>query len=625
MARSRPPGNVPASDARSPILSPWTDAFGADRTINAGTRAALRDALRVPPGGRRRDPDPIVLGRLGGPLPGHRELVLEDGTSCGTVSRIPRDVPFGYHLLRSDRAEQLLIVAPPRCALPAGYREWAWAVQLYAARSRRSWGVGDLGDLRALGAWSRSVGAGALIVSPMGAPNPGLEPEESPYFASTRRFRDPLHLEIEAVPGAISVAAAIAPLAPEARRLNRRRRIDRRAALALKRAALEAIWDSGRALAGEVGERVRQFTATGGGALRGWATFAALSEEHGTDWRTWPEPYRHPRSPSVARYADGHGERIDFHSWVQWLADEQLGAAAAAGPRIIADLPVGFDPGGFDAWDWQEVLADGVSIGAPPDPFNLGGQDWGLPPFVPQRLRRRRLQPYVETLRAALKHAGGLRIDHVLGLFRQWWIPSGHSPEQGAYVRYPFDELLATLTIESIRAGAIVIGEDLGTVERGVRHRLAARGVLSTRLATFERRPPRAYPRRVFAAITNHDLPTIAGAWSGSDLDDQRAAGIGADARQLTWWRDRVARLAGVPTSASTEEAILAAYRALAASPACLVSATLEDALRVTERPNIPGTGPHQRANWSLALPVPIEGLANLPFVAELAKAMRRP
>ena len=624
MARTRPPGNAPAPDAPSPILSRWTDAFGAERMVSAATRAALRDALRERPGRRRREPDPIVLGRPGDLLAGRRELVLEDGTSLGSISRIPRDVPFGYHLLRSDRAEQLLIVAPPRCALPAGYREWAWAVQLYAARSRRSWGIGDLADLRALGAWSRSIGAGAVIVSPMGAPNPGPEPEESPYFASTRRFRDPLLLQIEAIPGATSMTAAIAPLAAEARRLNRRRRIDRRAVLALKRAALEVLWDSGRALAGEVGERVRQFTAAGGDALRGWGTFAALSEERGTDWRTWPEPYRHPGSPSVARYADGHRERIVFHSWVQWLADEQLGAAAAAGPRIIADLPVGFDPGGFDAWDWQEVLADGVSIGAPPDPFNLGGQDWGLPPFVPQRLRQRRLQPYVETLRAALHHAGGLRIDHVLGLFRLWWIPSGLSPGQGAYVRYPFDELLAALTIESIRAGAIIIGEDLGTVERGVRHRLAARGVLSTRLATFERRPPRAYPRRVFAAITNHDLPTIAGAWSGRDLDDQRAAGIDADPRQLAWWRNRVARLAGVPTTASTGEAILAAHRALAASPACLVSATLEDALLVTERPNIPGTGPRRRANWSLALPAPLEQLTKDPFVHRLGKAMRR-
>ena len=309
---------------------------------------------------------------------------------------------------------------------------------------------------------------------------------------------------------------------------------------------------------------------------------------------------------------------------MQWLADEQLAKAAAAGPRIIADLPVGFDPGGFDAWDWQAVLAEGVSIGAPPDPFNLGGQNWGLPPFVPQRLREVRLQPFIATVRAALRHVGGLRIDHVLGLFRLWWVPGAAPADQGAYVRYPVDELLAVLAIESVRADAIIVGEDLGTVGPGVRARLAASGVLSTRLTPFERRRPHSYPRRVLAAITNHDLPTIAGAWTWRDLTDQRAAGIDVDARQIAWWRNRIAGLAGLPPTARIEDVILAAHRTLAASPACLVSATLEDALRVTERPNIPGTGPEQRANWSLALPAPLERLMSDRFVAALAKTMRR-
>jgi len=608
----------------APIQIRWKDAFGNERRVSSRSSTAVHGALARSAKGRGQ-PDPIVLGHRGARLPAGRRLVLEDGTDLGTVARIPRDVPFGYHLLQSERHEQLLMVAPSRCALPAGYREWGWAVQAYAVRSSGSWGIGDLGDLRALSRWSGSVGAKAMIVSPMGAPNPGPEPEASPYFASTRRLLDPLLIRVDAVRGVDEAVGLIKPLATEGRRLNRRRRIDREAALALKRRALELIWGSGHVLAGQGGEQARQFIAAGGDALRGWATFSTLSEQYGTDWRRWPEEYRNPRSPSVARYAAGHAERIRFHGWVQWLADEQLRAAAAAGPRLIADLPVGFDPGGFDAWEWQEALAPGASIGSPPDPFNPGGQDWGLPPFDPQGLRRMRLRPFVETLRAVLRHAGGLRIDHVLGLFRLWWIPSGLSPDEGAYVRYPSDELLAALAIESVRSGAIVIGEDLGTVERGVRRTLAARGILSTRLATFERRPPRSYPRHVFAAITNHDLPTIAGAWSGRDLDDQRRAGIEADPRQLAWWRGRVARLAGVPLDAPVEEAILAAHRALAASPACLVSATLEDALRVSERPNIPGTGPDQRANWSLALPAPLGTLEKDPFVSKLARAMRRP
>jgi 4-alpha-glucanotransferase len=593
------------------------------RGVSRRTSAALRDILRRPPG-RRRDAKPIVLGRRGDALPAGSELVLEDGTELGARTWIPQDMPFGYHHLRSGRHDQLLIVAPRRCPLPAGYREWAWAVQLYATRSKGSWGIGDLGDLWTLATWSGEVGAGALIVSPMGAPNPGPEPEASPYFPSTRRFRDPLLVRIQEVPGAHSVAHAIAPLAAEGRRLNQRRSIDRRAALALKRSALDAIWTSGGALSGEVGDRVKEFTAAGEDALRRWATFAALSEELGPDWRSWPEPYRSPSSLAVGQYADENPDRIGFHTWVQWLVDEQLAAAAAAGPRIVTDVPVGFDPGGFDAWDWQELLAEGVSVGAPPDPFNPNGQDWGLPPFAPNALREVHLRPFIATLRAALRHAGGLRIDHILGFFRQWWIPSGFPAAGGAFVRYPFEELLAVVTIESVRAGAIVIGEDLGTVEPGVRHKLAARGILSTRVAAFEARHPDAYPRGVLATITDHDLPTIAGTWSAHDLEDQRAAGIQADAAHLAWWRDRVARLAGLPPTAPRDEVILAAHRALAASPATLVSATLEDALRVRERPNIPGTGLNRLENWSLALPVPLEELAKDPFAAKLAGAMRR-
>lgn len=608
----------------SPILSTWTDAFGTQRRVTPATRAALIAAMRGGEPIGRTGPAPIILARRGDSLPRGGELVLEDGTELGRESRIPADLPYGYHRIRTNRRDQLLILAPQRCALPAGYREWAWAVQVYAARSRRSWGIGDLGDLRLIAEWSRRVGAGALMASPMGAPSPGPSPQASPYFASTRRFRDPLLIAVEAVPGADAVAAVIAPLVAHGHSLNRSQRIDRGTALALKRRALDAIWDSGTALNGERGERLGLYTRNGGSALRGWATFSAIGEERGSDWRAWPAAYRNPASAAVARYAAGHEERIRFHTWLQWLADEQFAAAAAVGPRLMTDLPVGFDPGGFDAWEWQGLLEEGVSIGSPPDPFNLGGQDWGLPPFAPDRLRRAGLEPFIETVRAALRHAGGLRIDHVLGLFRLWWIPSGASADEGAYVRYPVDELLAVLAIESARTDAIIIGEDLGTVERGVRARLAAHGVLSTRLTPFERRRPDAYPRRVLAAITNHDLPTTAGAWTGRDLDDQRAAGIEADSRQVAWWRDRIANLAGLPATAPLEKVILAAHRTLARSPACLVSATLEDAQRVMRRPNIPGTGPQQRDNWARALPESIERMAGDSFVASLARAMRR-
>jgi 4-alpha-glucanotransferase len=605
------------------IVPVWTDAFGVSRRITAQTLRQVRTAMRFPARGDVARPNPILLARAGDRLPEPAELTLEDGTQLGQVARLPRDLPIGYHRLCAAGVETLLLAAPARCPLPAGYRAWGWAVQLYAARSRSSWGIGDLGDLHQLATWSARDGAGALLISPIGAPNPGPDPEPSPYFPSTRRFRDPLLLDVDGIPGARELPAAAA-LASEARRLNAERQIDRARVLRLKRAALEGIWRAGAADRPAIREGIEAYAAAVGPSLRAWATFVTLAEELGPDWRTWPEGYRRPAAPAVARFAEAHADRLAFHAWVQWLVDEQLARAASAGPRLVTDLPVGFDPAGFDAWEWQEVLAADTTIGAPPDIFNTVGQDWGLPPFIPHRLREAGLGPFVETVRATLRHAGGLRIDHILGLFRLWWVPAGVGPAHGAYVRYPVDELLAVLAIEATRAGALVIGEDLGTVERGVRRTLAARRVLSTRLALFEHRPPRRYPRHALAAVTTHDLPTIAGAWNGSDLDDLRRAGVRADADQLAGLRAQIARAGRLSHDAALPEAILAVHRTLAASPACLVSATLEDASQVAERPNIPGTDRQQRANWSLALPRPIEDLERDPFVAQLAAALNR-
>ncbi|MDP9271040.1 MAG: 4-alpha-glucanotransferase [Chloroflexota bacterium] len=605
------------------VLPVWTDAFGVERVISASTRDAVRAAMRLSARDRRSRRDPILLARAGQRLAEPGELVLEDGTQLGMVGRLPRDLPFGYHRLITGPGERLVLAAPARCPLPEGYRAWGWAVQLYAARSRASWGIGDLGDLRLLGSWAEKGAAGALLISPTGAPNPGPDPEPSPYFPSTRRFRDPLLLRIEEVPGAHD-AAEVSRLAAEGRALNPERLIDRGHVLRLKGAALDAIWHSGARHRPGIAERLEAYEALVGPSLRTWATFVTLTEELAADWRTWPEPLRRPGSSEVARFARVHEDRVAFHMWVQWLLDEQLASAASAGPRLVADLPVGFDPAGFDAWEWQEVLAADTTIGAPPDIFNTVGQDWGLPPFIPHRLREAGLGPFVETVRATLRHAGGLRIDHILGLFRLWWVPAGVGPADGAYVRYPVDELLAVLAIEATRAAALVIGEDLGTVERGVRRTLAARRVLSTRLALFEHRPPRRYPRHALAAVTTHDLPTIAGAWNGSDLDDLRRAGVRADADQLAGLRAQIARAGRVSADSALPEAVVAVHRALAASPSCLVAATLEDASLVTERPNVPGTDRQQRANWSLALPRPLEELERDPFVAELAAALIR-
>jgi 4-alpha-glucanotransferase len=607
-------------------MDTYVDAWGIGRSVPASAREAVLAAMGLdpaapPPSGMI---EPVRLGRRGQALAPEAELVLEDGTTLGRVDRLPRDLPFGYHRLRREGEDQLLLMAPARCHLPAGMRAWGWAAQLYGARSRRSWGIGDLGDLRMLAEWSAGLGAEAILLNPLGAANPGPLPEPSPYYPSTRRFRNPLYLAVEAVPGSELAAAELAPIARAARELNADRRIDRSAVLRHKLAALERIWAAGGARAPAVRDRLATFEAADGGPLRQWATFAALAEVHGPAWPTWPAGLRHPDGSAVAAAARRLGDRVAFHAWIQWLLDIQLAAAGGAGVDLIADLPIGFDPAGFDAWAWQRQLALDVALGAPPDPFNLAGQDWGLPPFVPNRLRQAGYAPFIETIRATLRSAGGLRIDHVLGLFRQWWVPRDSAPAGGAYVAMPSDELLAILAIESRRAGAIVIGEDLGTVAAGVRRRLAAARILSIRLAFFERRPLTTWPRAALAAVTTHDLPTIAGLRTGADLLDQQRAGVPPDAAAAERLLARLTKTAGVSRRARLKEVVLAAHAAIAAAPSVLAVANLEDALLVPERPNLPGTKEPARDNWSLALPASLESLRSDPFVARLARALRR-
>jgi 4-alpha-glucanotransferase len=596
------------------IAGTYLDAWERRRRIPRARQRAVLAAMGVDP----EQPPPATRAGVAHPgerLPVPGELVLEDGTALGRLGTLPPDLPTGYHLLDGE----LLIVAPPRCHLPRGLRAWGWAVQLYAARSTGSWGHGDLADLAALAGMTAAQGGGFLTVSPTWASNPGAAiPEPSPYFPSSRRMHSPLYLRVEDVAGAEALGTDLVRLAAAGRALNGSPRIDRAAVQELKLRALRAIWE-----AADRPAVPESFRAAVGPALRRWATFAVLSEELGPRWRGWPEGYRDPAAASVARFAADHAARVAFHEWLQWQLDVQR-AHAGIGMRLVNDLPIGADPQGFDAWDWQAQLAEAATIGAPPDRFNPEGQDWSLPAFVPHLVRAAGYRPFIETVRAGLRHAGGLRIDHVLGLFRMWWVPTGASPQEGAYVRYPVDELLAILAIESVRAGAVIVGEDLGTVPRGVRSRLARANVLSMRLVYFERRAPAAYPRKALASVTTHDLPTIAGLWTGSDIADLAAAGIATDPSAMELLRRRVAAVAGLAESADRAAIAIAVHRALAASPAAMVAATLEDATGVTGRPNIPGTMPPSRDNWSTALPMEVEALRTDRFVAHLARALRR-
>lgn len=617
------------SDDRAARVDAWCiqdgflDALGAWRATSPEARAAVLRAMGAtgdepgPPGG----PPPVRVVRVGGssPLSAPAELVIEDGARLEVEGALPSDLPIGYHELRPrDGAAVRLIVALEQCCLPHPLNLWGWAAQLPGLRSRASWGIGDLADLRRLARWSaESLGAGLLLVSPLGAPTPTLPQQPSPYSPSSRRFRNPLYLRVEEVSGAAEAGADLDALATAGRRLNAEPVVDRDAVFRLKMDALDLLW---RRFAHRV--ELERYRAEQGEALAQFATFCALAEHHGGGWHAWPEQYRHPTSAAVVRFAAERADRVAFHAWLQWLLDRQL-ADASVPLAVMQDLPIGVDPDGADAWSWQDVLAEGVGVGAPPDEFNTLGQDWGLPPFVPHRLRAAGYQPFVETIRAVLRHAGGLRIDHVMDLFRLYWVPCELGPTAGAYVRYPAEDLLAIVAIESQRAGAFVVCEDLGTVEEEARAQLTAHRVLSYRLLWFEDEPPTEFPRLALSAITTHDLPTVAGLWTGADLQVQQQLGLRPNEEGTEAIRGKLREATGADDATDVEEVVVRAHELLGQAPSVLVTATLEDALAVEERPNVPGTTT-ERPNWSIALPKTLEEIEADERVRAVAAALAR-
>ena len=587
----------------------WLDALDEEHTVTQPTIDRLREAIGSPPADlEERAP---IVARPGDALEiDEADVVCEDGAVRHIDGELPADFPLGYHWLQTaEGRRRRLIVSPGRCWLPDG-RAWGWAVQLYATRSRASWGIGDLADLRAVRRMAADQGAGFLLINPLHAVAPTPGQEASPYLPATRRFRNPIYLRVSEVPGADGVdledeagtALSAGPL------------IDRDAIWARKREMLMRIF-----FAHGGGEAFARWREEQGQSLQDWATWAAVAEEHGGDWHAWPEELRRPQGPAIDRYVEQHGAVVGFHAWLQWALDLQF-TAATGDMTVIQDLPIGVAGGGADAWTWQDVLADGVSVGAPPDAFNSQGQDWGSPPLIPWRLRDADYEPFVQSIRATIAGAGGLRIDHVMGLFRLWWVPVGGSAAEGAYVRYPADDLLDIVALESHRAQALVVGEDLGTVEDGVREAMAEHGILSYRLLWFEDDAPADWPAEAMAAITTHDLPTVAGLWTGDDVQEQREHGTGTDEELERGRTSLLGHLPKLPDGASAEEAVEQAHRRLAEAPCRLLSATLDDAVGERRRPNMPGTT--DRPNWSLPLPVPVEDLPGHPLLQTVARAL---
>jgi 4-alpha-glucanotransferase len=531
----------------------------------------------------------------------------------------------------------------PAAPVPDG-RSWGFTVQLYSLRSRGSWGHGDLRDLAELATWSaRDLGAGFVLCSPLHAAEPAPPVSASPYMPMSRRFTSPLYLRIEDIPEYAALPRGdrerIDRLAQPLRERNHTAGlIDRDAVWTAKRAALEIIWAGPEDPQRRAG--CERFLAGQGRALEDWATWCALAEQHGPDWREWPARLRDPRSAAVTAERARLAGRVGFHAWLQWLAAGQRAAAQqaarAAGMRIgiIHDLAVGAHPGGADAWAGQDVFAQGVTVGAPPDEFNPLGQDWALPPWHPGRLAGLGYRPLAGLIDATLADAGGIRADHVMGLFRLWWVPAGMTPDQGTYVRYPHKAMTGVLASRAARWDAIAVGEDLGTVEPWIRRDLSARGVLGTSMLWFERDadgaplPPERWRRDCLATVGTHDVPPAASFVTGEHValrarlgllgrpeDAERAEAAAA----IEAWRAALVREGLLPSAESAgpgqadpAEFTAALYGYLARTPALLIGVSLADAAGEHRPQNLPGTST-EYPNWQ----IPLAGPDGAPVLAE--------
>lgn len=602
--------------------------LGVDATTPGSIRRELA-AVRTTREQQRLPGTVVVKHGEARPLPGSGTVLLEDGTSR-EVTGIPDDLPLGWHRLHTGGQEVTLVVVPPR--LPEPPETWGWMVQLYALHSDASWGMGDLGDLRTF--VEGSHGAGLILLNPLHAITPTLPVPSSPYSPSSRRFSNPLYLRVadtdayrRADPSLRERVDALKP-DPTLDGL-----IDYSAVWAAKRAALELLWPA----AGEV-----DLDADPG--LTDFAVFCTLAEEHGPNWQEWPEQFRRPDTAEVR--AARKGDRVAFHVWLQQLLNEQLDAANEAARAqgmpvgVVHDLAVGIDPSGADGWLLQDVLAAGVHAGAPPDAFNQLGQDWGLAAWRPDQLIETGYAAYRDMLRRIFRHAGGLRVDHVAGLWRLWWVPPGMGPDEGTYVHYDPDAMLGILALEAHRAGAVVIGEDLGTVLPVMTKTLEEMNMLGSAVLWFTRDykndpdegylPAARYPRNALASISTHDLPTAGGFLAGEQVRVRaelgQLAGPVEDERAYAE-KDRgqlLARLTeeGLVTPSSTpEEIVVAMHEFLARTPCRFVTAALYDVLGELDQPNLPGTT-DEYPNWRMPLRTSLEQIVADPRMARIAEVL---
>ncbi len=586
----------------------------------------------------------------------------------------------GFSIERNDGSpadEMRLIVAPATCYLPPAIREegrvWGLGVQLYGVRSARNYGIGDFSDLARLVDFCTAAGGGSLLLNPLHALFPDAPEHASPYSPSSRVWFNPLYLDVEAVADFAECEEARAlVLAPSfqarLRALRAADQVDYTAVAEAKSSVLHVLHrhfrDRHLAPGSERGRAFRAFQREHGRSLRRHALFEALQEHFRAQdgatwgWPVWPEAWRDPDAPEVHAFCAAHLDRVEYFEYLQWQAVMQLQAAGTRPPGtglgtgVMLDLAIGVAEGGGDTWARRGLYALDASVGAPPDDFNPLGQNWGLPPWIPHELTLSGYDPFIEILRANMRDRSAMRIDHIMGLRRLFWIARGLSAADGTYVLYPFEDMLGILALESQRHRCLVVGEDLGTVSDDVRDALRPMNVMSTRLLYFERygdgklKPPREYPVNAVAAVTTHDLPTLTGFWQGRDLDlrdehhlfpddnarNRQIVGRAADRAQLLVALEGEGVLpascrgalhpVGFPEM--TGELAAAVYTYLARAPSKVLLVQAEDALGVREQPNLPGTTEAMYPSWRLKLPLNLDKWDENPYLQGVLLALRR-
>jgi 4-alpha-glucanotransferase len=646
------------ASARVAVHVPHGDSIGVELELESGGRVALQQLMVWV--------DP-------------REI---DGQLVGEATfEIPDGVVPGYHYLHAVSGERSakaqLLVVPDRIETPPG-RQWGFMLQLYAVRSRTSWAMGDLRDLAELVAWSgRDLGADFVLVNPLHAAAPVAPMEPSPYYPSSRRFVNPIYLRVEDVPevGLLPVGEVAAVAEPLRAGNEQDVDLDRDAVWSAKRSVLSRAFVH-RSSDASRGAAFESFVLREGQPLRDFATWCAVADRFAVLSADWPLQFHNPRSAEVAAFRAAEADVVEFHAWLQFLCSEQLAAVQNAALKagmsigVLNDLAVGVSPAGADAWALHGVLAHGVTLGAPADMYNQQGQCWNLPPWRPEALAAAEFEPFRDLVRASLRDAGGLRIDHIIGLFRQWWVPDGASAADGTYVRLDHEAMVGIVMLEAARSGALVVGEDLGNVEWWVRDYLRARGVYGTSILWFEHdesgrpRPPSQWRELCLASVTTHDLPPTAGYLTGEHVELRAELGLlerPVDDERATDEAERIAWLAaladaglldpGVPPAVALPaepgsvaprrdnfrtrvephvgDIVEALHAYLASTPARLIGIYLPDVVGDRRPVNQPGTI-DEYPNWRVPMtdekerPVLLEELMASPVAQRLAQLVSR-